>query len=103
MTPLPRSLHFVLRAVRLDRLERVEPADDALADLLAGHRRHVVALVVNGEVVEALLVADVHRVDAFLDDDREFVAEGRVVGAARRDGQRHAGGCGRPRAASLRR
>src|SRR5205814_7484129 len=57
-----------------------------VADVVAGHRRHVVRLVVDGEVVEALLAADVHGVDAFLDDHGQFVGVGRVVGAAGGDG-----------------
>src|SRR5450759_4343354 len=81
------------QAVRCGR-QPVEPGDDRLVDAEtsdAGVGRfrglHVV-LVVDGEVVEALLALAVHPVDAVADDRPGLVGERRVVSPAGWDRQR---------------
>ena len=76
--------------IRVTGAEPVQAAQDALAGLRRRlrHRRHRVVLVHDREVVEALLLVDVHAADAVLDDHRKLVRVGGVIGAQRGNGQR---------------
>ena len=67
--------------------EQVETLDDPLLDAL-GHRRVVVVLVHQGQVVEDVLLLGVHPPQPVRDDHRDLVGEGRVVGHAVGDHRR---------------
>ncbi len=68
------------------RLVAVEPPEDPVLGPV-GHGRHRHRLVVEGDVVEAVLgLLPVHPVDPVLDDDGQFVGEGGVVHPAVRHG-----------------
>ena len=76
------ELHAQAVVRPLRSAEQVHPLQDALAGGLgvAGHGRHGVVLVVDGQVVEHVFLFLVHAPDAFFDDHRQLVAVGRVVG-----------------------
>ncbi len=76
-----------LPRLRLGRAEPVHPFQDALTDPL-GHGRRLVLLVHERDVVEDALAFPVHPPDAVLDDHRDLVSEGRVVGNQIRHGHR---------------
>ena len=68
--------------------EQVHAFDDAVAGAF-GHRRHLVLFVHHRDVVEDVLLLLVHAADAVLDDDRELVSKGRIVGNDVGIAQRH--------------
>src|SRR5205807_3981745 len=65
-----------------DRLVAVQPPEDPVLGPV-GHGRHRYRLVVEGDVVKAILrLLAIHPVDPVLDDDGQFVGEGGVVDLA---------------------
>src|SRR5690606_37960045 len=71
--------------------EEVEAVEHALAELVErevlGSARLLVVLVADREVVEDVLLLLVHAPEAVVDDDRQLVREGGVVGQEVGDGQ----------------
>ena len=72
-------------------LEAVHALDDAVDAIdtigaVGGQWWHGVVLVVNGDVVEDILLAGIHAVDAVAHDHRQLAGEGRAVAAHVRHG-----------------
>ena len=73
------QLDLVLQA-RLARLELVHAVEDAFHHArIVGDRRVGVVFIVDGDVVENILAVGIHALHAIAHDDRQFVAEGRLV------------------------
>ena len=60
-------------------LELVHALENAFFDSV-GHLRHGIDVVFDRQVVEHVLLLDVHAADALADDDGDLVAKGRIVG-----------------------
>mmetsp|Transcript_37037 Transcript_37037/g.117885 ORF Transcript_37037/g.117885 Transcript_37037/m.117885 type:complete len:813 (-) Transcript_37037:807-3245(-) len=79
-----------VRLPRLGRHELVEALEHALLEAgVFGDRRHGVVLVVQGDVVDHVLLLGPHLLDAVLDDVGHLVGEGRVPADDGGVGERH--------------